>query len=210
MENNFYVYEWYNLDTEEVFYVGKGCRNRYKNTSGRNKDFLKYIEDNRVSVRIIKKDMTEEEAFLYEKILSELYKEKGQCFCNLAPCGKGGCHFPLTQEMKKYWSKNNPMKAKEQRERMKNNNPMYDKEIAKKNGLAHKRPVSINGITYDSRIEASKIYGVSETTISDWCKKGVNSKGEKCFFPDGQIRGSKKGTPIVIDGQYYSSIAVGA
>lgn len=26
----FYVYEWYNIDTNEVFYVGKGCGNRYK------------------------------------------------------------------------------------------------------------------------------------------------------------------------------------
>lgn len=26
----FYVYKWYNLDNNEVFYVGKGCKNRYK------------------------------------------------------------------------------------------------------------------------------------------------------------------------------------
>lgn len=154
--------------------------------------------------------MTEEEAFLYEKELSELYKKKNQCFCNLAPCGKGGCHFPWTQEMKEYWSKNNPMKEEKQRERMKNNNPIHNKKIAEKNGLAHKRAVSINGIIYESRIEASEVYGVSKTTISNWCIKGINPKGEKCFFPDAQIRTSKKGTPVIVDGKYYSSIAIGA
>lgn len=29
MENNFYVYEWYNIDTQEIFYVGKGSGKRY-------------------------------------------------------------------------------------------------------------------------------------------------------------------------------------
>ena len=26
----FYVYEWYNINTKEVFYVGKGSGKRYK------------------------------------------------------------------------------------------------------------------------------------------------------------------------------------
>ena len=34
--NKFYVYEWYNVETNEIFYVGKGCNNRYKNISDRN------------------------------------------------------------------------------------------------------------------------------------------------------------------------------
>lgn len=33
----FYIYEWYNTDTNEVFYVGKGVYNRYK-VKRRNKD----------------------------------------------------------------------------------------------------------------------------------------------------------------------------
>lgn len=30
MKNKYYVYEWYIVETGEVFYLGKGCRNRYK------------------------------------------------------------------------------------------------------------------------------------------------------------------------------------
>ena len=26
----FYVYEWFRTDTNEIFYVGKGCNRRYK------------------------------------------------------------------------------------------------------------------------------------------------------------------------------------
>lgn len=33
----YYVYEWYNVDTGEILYVGKGKGYRYKVTHGRNK-----------------------------------------------------------------------------------------------------------------------------------------------------------------------------
>ena len=33
----YYVYEWYNVDTGEILYVGKGTGNRYKVKHGRNK-----------------------------------------------------------------------------------------------------------------------------------------------------------------------------
>ena len=50
----FYVYEWYNVDTNEIFYVGKGCGNRYKSISHRNQHFLNYYETHECAVRIIK------------------------------------------------------------------------------------------------------------------------------------------------------------
>ena len=44
-KKEFYVYEWYNTVTNEVFYVGKGTKNRYKNITKRNKYFLDYIKE---------------------------------------------------------------------------------------------------------------------------------------------------------------------
>ena len=35
-KNDFYVYEWFNIDTNEVFYVGKGRGKRYKEVKRRN------------------------------------------------------------------------------------------------------------------------------------------------------------------------------
>ena len=39
----YYVYEWYVIDTNEIFYVGKGTRNRYK-VRKHNKFFDDFIE----------------------------------------------------------------------------------------------------------------------------------------------------------------------
>ena len=50
----FYVYEYYNLITQEVFYVGKGTGKRYRQMTGRNEDFIKYVRENECDVRIIK------------------------------------------------------------------------------------------------------------------------------------------------------------
>lgn len=46
MEKRFYVYKWFNIETNEVFYIGKGCNNRYKDVSKRNKLFLEYYNNN--------------------------------------------------------------------------------------------------------------------------------------------------------------------
>ena len=62
----FYVYEWYNVNTDEVFYVGKGIGNRYKQVSKRNQLFKEYYENNECSVRIIKNFELEKDAFSYE------------------------------------------------------------------------------------------------------------------------------------------------
>ena len=44
----FYVYEWFVVKTDEIFYVGKGCRNRYKAKNKRRgkifNDYLSKIE----------------------------------------------------------------------------------------------------------------------------------------------------------------------
>ena len=45
-ENEFYVYEWINKDTGEIFYVGKGSGYRWKRktASSRNRYFNRYVQ----------------------------------------------------------------------------------------------------------------------------------------------------------------------
>ena len=69
----FYVYEYYNTETLEVFYVGKGTRNRYRTIAGRNELFLQYYQNNKCDVRIVKYFDNEDEAFQYEQKLIEYY-----------------------------------------------------------------------------------------------------------------------------------------
>lgn len=180
----YYVYEWFNTVTGEVFYVGKGCHKRYLEKNRRNNKFKEYIEQNPVDVRIVISGLTEEEAFQKEKELYLKYKAIDQCHCNLMEAGKGGLGQIWTDEMRKYWSINNPMKAEEQRQRMKNQNPMKNAEIAKKSGKKHRRAVIIDGVEYDSLLDAAQAYGVSNVTIGDWCRKGQGRNGIICSYAD--------------------------
>ena len=61
----FYVYEWYVVESGEIFYVGKGTRNRYK-VRKHNKFFNDFITRYNCDSRIIKEFKTEKEAFEYE------------------------------------------------------------------------------------------------------------------------------------------------
>lgn len=73
--NEFYVYEWYIIETNEVFYVGKGKKGRYKNINNRNKFFKDMYNTHNCDVRIIRNNLSEEEAFNLEKEIIKYYRE---------------------------------------------------------------------------------------------------------------------------------------
>lgn len=95
MEENraFYVYAYYIKSTDKIFHIGKGTKNRYKDTKNhRNQYFLnilnKYKDD--VAVKILQDGLTEQEAWDLERELIEKYKTLGQCETNLHEGGCGG------------------------------------------------------------------------------------------------------------------------
>lgn len=100
MKDNFYVYEWYNKNTNEVFYVGKGRNQRYKNITQRNNYFKNYYNKYPCDVRLIKTNLKEEDAFNLEKELIKKYRNNNQCKCNLTDGGEG-CTFP--EDSWNYW-----------------------------------------------------------------------------------------------------------
>lgn len=210
IKKDFYVYEWYNEKTNEVFYVGKGCGKRYKDLTHRNQLFMDYINNNSTNVRKVRENLTEEEAFEFEAKLTESYKQSGQCQCCLAKGGTGGTSTVWTQELKKYWSENNPMKDERQRERMRNNNPMHNKEYALNNGAKHKRAVVIDGEEYPGLIDAAKAYKVDPGTVGNWCQRGYNTQGKPCRYADEKQKEyvlPKVGKSVIIDGKdYYNTV----
>lgn len=178
----FYVYEWFNTNTNNVFYVGKGCNNRYKNITDRNNDFKAYIENNEVDVRIVKYFDNEQDSFDYEELLIRRYKDMGQCECNKNYGGNGGVAGIWTDGMRHKMSIENPMKAEEQRLRMSVNNPMKRPEVAAQQSLDRATPVIINGIEYpSSRIAAEKL-GVCLTTVQRWCGRGYDTNHNPCRY----------------------------
>lgn len=124
--------------------------------------------------------------------------------------GYGGYSKIWTDQMREYMSKYNPMKDNKQRTRMCLNNPMYNKEIAKKSGEKHKRKVSINGVVYDGLVDAAKELNVAEYTVLNWCKRGYDTDGNPCRYNDEEQKeyNYKKtnSKAILIDGIYYNSL----
>lgn len=177
----FYVYKWFIKKTNEIFYIGKGTRNRFKQVSNRNKLFKEIYNNNDCDVKIIEYFDKEEDAFKKEYELICYYKSIGQCKCNLDNGGKGGCNFVWTPEMKEYYSKYNVMKNENQRKRMSKKNPMKNKDIAKIVGIKHRKPFYIGDKLFQTLEEASKSYNCSIQCIRYWLKVGHN-KRELCFY----------------------------
>lgn len=179
----YYVYEWYIKDTNEVIYVGKGTRNRYK-VRKHNKFFADMIKRFECDSRIIKHFETEEEAFSYEYEKIEELKSIGQCVCNIYHGGFGGSTSDWTDEKRHWYSEHNTMKSKTQRKRMSEKNPMKNPECAKKVGLSRRKAVIIGNDEYESVTIAAKSRNTDTGTIKKWCEKGINGNHEICRYKD--------------------------
>lgn len=105
MDNRYYVYVWTRLDTNEVFYVGKGHGNRYKDMRMRNRYFLNIVNkvgmDN-IKIDIVEKDLSEEDAFEREQYFISYYKTISSCLTNMTKGGEGSSDWfdHLTEEEK--------------------------------------------------------------------------------------------------------------
>ena len=175
----YYVYEWYREDTDEVFYVGKGYKNRYK-VKKHNRLFDEMISQYQCSSRIIRTFDNEADAFKYEAERIAELKAVDQCSCNIAPGGYGGDTVSWDDEKRQYYSEHNIMKQKSQRERMSVHNPMKNKEVAMRVGKTKHKPVIIGNKRFETVTEAKEYYHVAFETIKHWCDIGINPSGELC------------------------------
>lgn len=86
MKNEYYVYEYYIQNTNDVFYVGKGTKNRaWKDVRNAACEQIKNEYD--WDIRIVKDNLTEESALELEKELIVKYREKGDILTNILPGG---------------------------------------------------------------------------------------------------------------------------
>lgn len=69
--NIFYVYGWFNLDWGVYFYVGKGKKDRYKDTKNRSNWFKSIINNWNCEPVILEDNLTEEDALKLEALLKE-------------------------------------------------------------------------------------------------------------------------------------------
>lgn len=75
--NKYYVYCFYNEDWQDIFYIGKGCRDRYTNINQRNSHIKAIFKNHNCSSKILVDNLTEEDAINIESKLKEQYKTSG-------------------------------------------------------------------------------------------------------------------------------------
>ena len=141
MVREYYVYEWYFIDSNEVFHVGKGKGNRAWNTKHRRNSYFKSIiekyKDN-VNVRIYKDNLTNEEACDLERERIKYYWSLNQAKTNFHEGGLGGNTGNYSSEIIEkrrdtvkrlgtYKGENNPMYGK-----------THTKEVREKISKVHK------------------------------------------------------------------------
>ena len=107
----YYIYVWKIKETQEVFYVGKGCGDRYKAISGRNKFFKDMYRTHNCECEILQGLLTEKEAFRHEVILIKYYREHtNNRLTNVSDGGEGTSGVKHTEESKKKLSIANKQK----------------------------------------------------------------------------------------------------
>lgn len=88
----YYVYEYFNIETGYIFYVGKGCKYRMTEmySGSRNIFFEKYYNSNKCDCRKIYEKLNEQTALNieHERILE--LKKQNMCCCNIDNGGKIG------------------------------------------------------------------------------------------------------------------------
>lgn len=85
-KNDYYVYEYFIKENNDVFYVGKGTRNRaWKDT--RNAACEQIKQEYEWEIRKVKENLTEEEALELEKQLITQYRKRGDFLTNILPGG---------------------------------------------------------------------------------------------------------------------------
>ena len=98
--NNFIVYSHTRLDTNEVFYIGKGRPRRLLDVTSRNRHWHNIVNKADYKADIIASNLTEKEALTFEELLIGKLKTAGMGLCNIANGGLSHSGWKMTEESK--------------------------------------------------------------------------------------------------------------
>lgn len=100
--NIYYIYQHRRVDTNEVFYVGKGKGNRCYQKHNRNRHWNNITEKTDYAVEILFDNLSEDIAHLVEIGLITKYKTQGIHLCNYTIGGDGASghkHSPKSKQL---------------------------------------------------------------------------------------------------------------
>lgn len=183
----YYVYEWFIVDTEEVFYVGKGKNKRYKQTKKRNKFFTDIYNTHDCDVRIVQDNLSEEDAFQKEKDLIAYYRNNTDFrLSNITDGGDGASgyvHSPevrekISESSKKRWE-DESFRDKMLAIRRDENGPYKSVEFRKKiSSLVQGE----NNPNYGNKWNEAQKEHLSEVRINSHVAEGINNPRAKSII----------------------------
>ena len=121
-KKKYYVYAWFYKQTGKLFYIGKGTKYRYRSKKRDNSTLVEIINTCDCDSKILKGNLTEEEAFECEKEMIKEYRKLGHPLINI----QDGGHFPpnhagthksqetrekMSKSMKKYFEEHPDQKV---------------------------------------------------------------------------------------------------
>ncbi len=86
----YYIYQHIRLDSQTVFYIGKGKNQRAWTKHGRNSYWNNIVKKHGYYVQIIQDNLSESEAYNIEKSLIKKFRQFKQCETNMQEGGEGG------------------------------------------------------------------------------------------------------------------------
>lgn len=96
----FYVYAHYTLDTNKIFYVGKGKLKRHLSKANRNKFWHNIVNKHGFKAVILYDNLNEPESFLREIAIIKSLKRHGFKLANLSTGGEGSSGFKQSEQFK--------------------------------------------------------------------------------------------------------------
>jgi hypothetical protein len=106
MTTDYLVYTHTRLDTNQVFYIGKGKVGRIRQTSNRNKYWQNIVKKcNGFKSDILAGNLTEKEALSFEILMIKKLRESGLKLCNLTNGGDGTSGLKHSAETRALFSK---------------------------------------------------------------------------------------------------------
>jgi hypothetical protein len=169
----YYTYAHIRLDTNAIFYIGKGIGRRLNKKDNRNKYWKHIVEKHGFKAIKLSEWDNESDAYSHEKSLITYLRNKGIKLVNVTDGGdgnneKGGFTFKGRKQSKEAIEKTMAFVR----------GIPKSKESKLKNAEAHKQAIKINNIVYDSWLKASNILGIPMGSLNH-ILKGLHSKNGK-------------------------------
>lgn len=157
----FYTYAHIRKDTNQIFYIGKGCGRRVNRKEARNEHWHNIVKKHGFDSIILANWENEKDAFLHEKLLIDCFRKMGVKLVNQSDGGdgnnaSGGFSFVGRKHTDSAIQKCRDAHSGKPKSLQSN----------LKNAESHKKRIKINNVIYPSWQIASKETGIPTGSIS--------------------------------------------